>query len=191
MKRIYLCVVLFLLLCIFPAKDTKAYSVEVKRDGFLADVIPDRVYERLPDIFAKLIEDAKQDKDSSLLTKLVPEEDAKIMFCKPYVYWDLTNEAEFYFPLVRDGVILEVLQVIWKEGKKEYDYGDLEESSMVDRLNGINYLASDFVIYEYRGIVYAENEKDRQLLYDISYQFTNVSGDYRKLEDDFYEKSLP
>lgn len=191
MKRIYVCAVLFLLLCVFPARDARAYSVEVKRDGFLADVIPDRVHERLPDIFAELIENAKQDKDSSLLSKLVPGKDARIMFCKPYVYWDPTNEVEFYFPLARDGVILEVLQVIWKEEKKEYDYGDLEESSMVDRLNGINYLASDFVIYEYRGITYAENEKDQHLLYDISYLFTDVSDDYRKLEDDFYEKSLP
>lgn len=195
MKRIYVCAVLFLLLCIFPAKDTKAYSVEVKKDGFLADVISDDIYEGLPNELANLMDEIKQDNDDGFYPEIKQiKDDTKLVLCKPYIYWNaLDVEIIFCFPLVREGIILEALQVTQHKGKNgyDYDYCDFEDSGTVDKLNEINYLASDFVIYDHLGIAYAEDEKKQNQLHDISYMFTDVSDDYKKLDDDFYKKSLP
>lgn len=119
-----------------------------------------------------------------------------IKLAQPIILYDAdydseTLDSEIFIPVVVDNRIVTLL---WGDAScDDFHMSIDEEYKVVEALNEINYLQSDWIIYLYDDKVYAENELKREILFDGDWPGDDLTGttkDGLELQAKFMQLSL-
>lgn len=182
LKNIVLYGMVFFAVCIVCSQEVKAVSVEVERSGFLKEAVPDEIYKELEENGATIIEENIRDSEDiyALLN------DTKLTIGKANICWNASEGEVFYeFPVISQERIIAILEVTGES--KDRTYSLRNDLSYCNKLNEIQYLQSDYVIYSYQAVLYAESESEQYVLEDDSHLLPDtIDKEYKEKEDDFY-----
>lgn len=109
-------------------------------------------------------------------------------FGKPYIIYNSYDNQEgiYYFPIVVHNKIVAVTAVLDTEDGMKIQV----EEDLVDQLNEIGYIYSDFILYEYKNDVYAENAAGKNYLYSYASKQTKLTEEQKRREQNFYEATF-
>lgn len=130
-------------------------------------------------------------KKTEVINELVQEniitDDEDIQYALPYIiyYPEVNQEAIYYFPLIKDENIVMMVTIIDTEEGLILQSGE----EMVEELNAINYLETNYIFYEYEYSLYAENKNEKICLYSYGIGTKIYSETERKKELKFFKKS--
>lgn len=182
-----LCVIFIVLLFFSFTQHAKAESVIVEKNGLYAERISDVIFQYAREQAEHFIKEALEE-EIPVNENIEIVRDSVLKLCKPYVIWNDMEyqDAVYYFPIVSENRIIAIVCVMGKsDSVEELSASFPGDRAMVDTLNKLDYLQQDYVFYECRGLVFAENEENSIQIDDISKYLADETKENSPEEEEF------